>query len=276
MTDNVLIALLATLLAGLSTMIGSTIAFFFKTTQRRFLSFSLGLSAGVMVYVSFAEILKKSQLLLEKYYSALDANMYNVLAFFSGVLLMLFIDRLIPDYENPHEIHLQEEFQNGGAIAAFSQSDLFQLRRAGIFMALAVGIHNFPEGLVTFLSVLNEPYTGYFIAVAIAIHNIPEGISISVPIYYATESKKKAFIYSSLSGLAEPIGALIGYALLAPILTEPMLGLLFAGVAGVMVYISIDELLPAAERYGEHHISIYGFICGMAIMAISLLLLMAG
>ena len=142
-------------------------------------------------------------------------------------------------------------------------------------MALAVGIHNFPEGLVTFLSVLNEPHTGFFIAFAIAVHNIPEGISISVPIYYATGNKKKAFFYSSLSGLSEPIGALIGYMLLFPILSEDILGLLFAGVAGVMIYISIDELLPAAHKYGEHHISIYGFIVGMLVMAFSLLLFLA-
>ena len=275
MTDNFYLALFITLLAGLSTMIGSTIAFFFKTTQRRFLSFSLGLSAGVMVYISFAEILQKSLIILQKYHTPLEAEVLNVVSFFSGIFVMLIIDRMIPDYENPHEIHLQEEIQTTKSQPAYSYSDLKKLKRTGIFMALAVGIHNFPEGLVTFLSVLNEPHTGFFIAFAIAVHNIPEGISISVPIYYATGNKKKAFFYSSLSGLSEPIGALIGYMLLFPILSEDILGLLFAGVAGVMIYISIDELLPAAHKYGEHHISIYGFIVGMLVMAFSLLLFLA-
>ncbi len=147
-----------------------------------------------------------------------------------------------------------------------------KLMRMGLFTALAIAIHNFPEGLATFTAAITDPNLGIAIAVAIAIHNIPEGIAVSIPIYYATGSKKKAFWLSLSSGLAEPIGALIGYLLLMPFLGPTVFGILFAGVAGIMVFISLDELLPAAEEYGEHHLSIYGLIAGMAVMALSLLL----
>ncbi|HMB00087.1 MAG TPA: zinc transporter ZupT, partial [Spirochaetota bacterium] len=148
-----------------------------------------------------------------------------------------------------------------------------RLYRIGIFTALAIAIHNFPEGLATFLSALQDPHLGIAIAVAIAIHNIPEGVAVSVPIYYATGSRKKAFVYSFLSGLAEPLGAIIGYVILYNYLNKFVFGFVFASVAGIMVYISLDELLPAAREYGEHHFSIYGMIIGMLVMAASLLLL---
>ena len=141
-----------------------------------------------------------------------------------------------------------------------------------MFSALAITIHNFPEGLATFTSALTDPSLGISIAVAVAIHNIPEGIAVSVPIYYATGSKKKAFGYSFLSGLAEPIGAVVGYLILRAVFNELIFGILFASVAGIMVYISFDELLPSAEEYGEHPLTIYGLIAGMAVMALSLLL----
>ena len=144
--------------------------------------------------------------------------------------------------------------------------------RMGLFTALAIAIHNFPEGLATFTAALTEPKLGIAIAVAIAIHNIPEGIAVSVPIYFATGDKKKAFWLSFLSGLAEPVGALIGYLILLPFMNELVFGILFAGVAGIMVFISLDELLPAAQKYGEHHLSIYGLIAGMIVMAVSLVL----
>lgn len=144
--------------------------------------------------------------------------------------------------------------------------------RMGVFTALAIGIHNFPEGLATFVSALQEPSVALPIVVAIAIHNIPEGIAVSVPIYQATGSKCKAFNYSFLSGLAEPLGALIGWLILLPIMNDIVYGVIFAGVAGIMVFISFDELLPAAQEYGEHHLSLYGLISGMGVMAVSLLL----
>jgi ZIP family zinc transporter len=142
----------------------------------------------------------------------------------------------------------------------------------GLFSALAIAIHNFPEGLATFMGAINDPKLGISIAVAIAIHNIPEGIAVSVPVFFATGDKKKAFMYSFLSGLSEPVGALIGYFILRSFLNDALFGLVFAGVAGIMVYISLDELLPTAEKYGKHHIAITGLIAGMMVMAISLVL----
>ena len=142
----------------------------------------------------------------------------------------------------------------------------------GIFAALALAVHNFPEGLATFVAALNDPQLGIPIAVAIAIHNIPEGIAVAVPIFYATKSRKKAFSLSLLSGLAEPLGAIVGYLILRPFLNDTLMGLIFAAVAGIMVYISLDELLPAAKEYGEHHLSIYGLIAGMVVMSVSLVL----
>ena len=273
-TDNVLFALALTVFAGLSTGIGSAIAFFAKTTNRKFLSLSLGFSAGVMIYVSFVEIFPKAKAAMSTYFvkagnevSVADTNAYwyTVAAFFGGILVIALIDKLIPSVENPHELRAVEEMSDG-------KKDNKKLMRMGLFTALAIGIHNFPEGLATFTAAMTDPSIGIAIAVAIAIHNIPEGIAVSVPIYYATNSKKKAFWYSFTSGLSEPVGAIIGYLILMPILNEMVFGIVFAGVAGIMVFISLDELLPAAEEFGEHHLSIYGLISGMAVMAISLLL----
>jgi len=268
MEDNVLFALYLTVLAGLSTGIGSAIAFFTKRTNHKFLSFSLGLSAGVMIYVSLVEIFAKARIDLELIYGANIGYWYTVLAFFSGLLAAAIIDKLIPAMHNPHEIHLQEEMHDEQLALKYRG-----LKRTGMFMAAAITIHNFPEGLATFIAALQDPQAGVAIAFAIAIHNIPEGISVSVPIYYATGSRRKAFIYSLMSGLAEPLGAIFGYLVLLPIMQPAVMGVAFAMVAGIMVFISVDELLPAAREYGEHHVSIYGFICGMGIMALSLLLL---
>lgn len=146
-----------------------------------------------------------------------------------------------------------------------------ELYRMGVFSAFAIAIHNFPEGLATFIGALEDPALGISIGIAIAIHNIPEGISVSIPIYYATGDKKKAFSYSFLSGLAEPLGAIVGYFVLKQFINDAMFGIVFALVAGIMVYISLDELLPTAEKYGEHHIAIFGLISGMAVMALSLI-----
>ena len=181
------------------------------------------------------------------------------------MLIIAIIDKMIPSEENPHEVKLMEDDGNH----SFQPNSLM---RMGVFTALAIAIHNFPEGLATFVSALQEPGVAIPIVVAIAIHNIPEGIAVSVPIYQATGSRRRAFSYSFLSGLAEPLGALLGWLVLRPIMNDTVFGLLFAGVAGIMVFISFDELLPAAREYGEHHLSIYGLISGMVVMAVSLLL----
>lgn len=257
-------AFLLTLLAGLSTGIGSLIALLAKRTNRRFLSVSLGFSAGVMVYVSMIEIFAKAQSALTAQLGQRPGSWATVAAFFGGMLFIAVIDKLIPAEKNPHEVKLVE--QEDAAPPAR------KLMRMGVFTALAIAIHNFPEGLATFVSALQSPSIAIPIVVAIAIHNIPEGIAVSVPIYQATGSRKKAFCYSFLSGLAEPLGALIGWLLLMPIMTDTVFGIIFAAVAGIMVFISFDELLPAAREYGEHHLSIYGLISGMGVMAVSLLL----
>lgn len=266
-TSNFLFAFMLTVFAGLSTGIGSALAFFAKKTNTKFLSTALGFSAGVMIYVSFVEIFPQARELVFSSDSA-HPELSIVLAFFIGIAFIFLIDFLIPKAENPHEVHKVEEMRSKKSVPQESR-----LKRTGVMMALAIAIHNFPEGIATFTSAYVDPAIAIPIAVAIAIHNIPEGIAVSVPIYYATGNRKKAFWYSFASGMAEPVGGLIGYLLLLPFLTHFTLGLVMAAVAGIMVFISVDELIPAAEEYGEHHYSIAGFVGGMAVMAISLLLL---
>jgi len=265
MNDNVLLAFTLTALAGLSTGIGSTLAFVYKRTNKAFLSIALGFSAGVMIYVSMIEIFVKAQDALVNAHGDVIGTWITVGAFFGGIVVIALIDRLIPAYENPHEAHAIEEMQH-------KPSEETRLMRMGTLTALAIGIHNFPEGLATFFGVLSDPTVGVAIAIAIAIHNIPEGISVSVPVYFATGNKKKAFWLSFLSGISELIGAVIGYTILRPFFSDSVFGILFAAVAGIMVFISLDELLPTAKEYGRGHMAIYGLILGMAVMAFSLLL----
>jgi len=270
MTSEVFVfALGLTIFAGLSTGIGSIMSFFSKSFNPKFLSAALGFSAGVMLYVSFVEIFIKAKDSLAVSLGEKMGYRYTVLAFFVGMAIIALIDRLIPSYENPHEFgninyadHEEQEKNNESR----------KLLRMGLFSALAIAIHNFPEGLATFMAAVSDPSLGISIAIAIAIHNIPEGIAVSAPIYYATKSRAKAFWLSFASGLSEPIGALLGFFILKSIFNEMTFGLLFAGVAGIMVYISLDELLPTAEEYGEHHIAIAGVIGGMVVMSASLLL----
>ncbi|WP_419785993.1 zinc transporter ZupT [Pseudodesulfovibrio sp.] len=272
-TQTILTAFALTLFAGLSTGVGSALAFFTKRTNTRFLSLALGFSAGVMIYVSFVEILAKANEVLTVELGNVTGQWITVISFFGGIAFIAIIDTMVPSYENPHEMHSIEEIDAGKEnLPKDTTHDFDKLRRTGVFAALAIAIHNFPEGLATFTAALTDPALGTAIAVAIAIHNIPEGIAVSIPLYYATGDRKKAFTYSFLSGLAEPLGALIGYLVLLPFFSPTVFGVLFAGVAGIMVFISLDELLPAAEEFGEHHHSIYGLIAGMAVMAISLLL----
>ena len=262
---NVVSAFLLTLVAGLSTGIGSLIALLARRTNRRFLSISLGFSAGVMIYVSMIEIFQQAQDSLTAALGEAEGSWCTAVSFFGGMLLIALIDRAIPSEENPHEVRSVEAEQEGAPPPG-------KLMRMGALTALAIAVHNFPEGLATFVSALQEPGLAIPIVTAIAIHNIPEGIAVSVPIYQATGSRLKAFRYSFLSGLAEPVGALLGWLVLMPIMNQVVFGVIFAGVAGIMVFISFDELLPAAREYGEHHLSIYGLISGMALMAVSLLL----
>jgi ZIP family zinc transporter len=264
MNENFLFAFALTLFAGLSTGIGSLIAFFAKKTNTKMLSFSLGLSGGVMIYISFMEMLPDSVERLSNEYGGAGA-WYAILAFFGGILLSLIIDKLVPEENNPHEVKMVESMNE--------EIDKSKLKRMGLITALAIGIHNFPEGIATFVAAYSDVELGIPIAIAIAIHNIPEGIAVAVPIYFATGDRKKAMKLSFLSGLSEPIGALLAFLFIMPFLNDTLLGIIFAVVSGIMVFISFDELLPGAQKYGNHHIPTYGIIIGMAIMAFSLLLL---
>ena len=265
MNGNILLAFGLTALAGLSTGIGSVIAFCAKKTNTKFLAVSLGFSAGVMIYVSMIEIFSKAQASLTSALGVKSGAIATVAAFFAGMLLIGVIDRLIPQKDNPHEFNKSVE-------QVPQSANKSRLMRSGTLTALAIAIHNFPEGLATFISALQEPSLAIPIVVAIAIHNIPEGIAVSIPIYYATGDRKKAFLWSFASGMSEPVGAVLGYLVLMRIMNDVVYGLLFAGVAGIMVFISLDELLPSAREYGEHHLSIYGLVAGMVVMAVSLVM----
>ncbi|MFW5913698.1 MAG: zinc transporter ZupT [Bacillota bacterium] len=271
-TFALVMAFLLTMGAGLSTGIGSAIAFFTKRSNATFLSVALGFSAGVMIYLSFVEIFPKALESLEVSMGEFSSYLWTTVAFFAGIFITMGIDRLVPDVANPHEARDVAEIRDEPTEEELKAHEIKTFKRMGLFTALAIGFHNFPEGLATFLSALEDPTLGISIAVAVAIHNIPEGIAVSVPIFYATGSRKKAFFYSFLSGMSEPVGAIIGFFFLYAFLTEATFGLVFAAVGGVMIYIALDELLPTAEKYGRHHLVIYGVISGMALMALSLVL----
>lgn len=269
---RILFAFGMTLFAGLATGVGSLIGLLSRRFSPKFLAVSLGFSAGVMVYVSLVEILAKARNALGHVLGEEGGAWLSVLAFFAGIAVIALIDRLIPTYENPHELEGVGPGRPPTVKRGKKRPGRKSLMRMGVFSALAIAIHNFPEGLASFMAALDSPTLGLTIALAIAIHNIPEGLAVSVPIHYATRSRLKAFYYSFLSGLAEPVGALLGFLMLRPFFSEAVFGAVFAGVAGVMVYISLDELLPTAEAYGEHHMAILGVMAGMAVMALSLLL----
>ncbi|MDD5234216.1 MAG: zinc transporter ZupT [Syntrophales bacterium] len=292
---DVWIALGLTLLAGMATGIGSILAFAAGRTNYRFLAVSTGFAAGVMLYVSFVEIFVKSAASLVETYGEYWGHWINAASFFGGIFFMGVIDNMIPAAENPHEPRSEEDIArlhrsspplpNSDAASAsanlpgagFHQG---KLMRTGLFTALAIAVHNFPEGFVTFFMALQDPAVGVAVALAVALHNIPEGVSVSLPIFYATGNRKKAFSYSLMSGLAEPFGAGAAYlifflladgnAVLAP---YRWMGILFGVVAGIMVYISLDELLPASRTYGRGHDSILGLAAGMFVMSLSLLIM---
>ena len=259
--QTIIIAFLLTLFAGLSTGIGSLIAFVAKRTNTNFLSLALGLSAGVMIYVSFMEMIPRSLGSFNEIYGEKTGMLYLILGFFGGIALIALIDFLVPESRNPHEIHGVEEMRSN-----------YKLKQTGIITAITIAIHNFPEGIATFMSALTSLEVAIPITVAIAIHNIPEGIAVAVPIYHATGSKKKAFWLSFSSGLAEPVGALIAFWFLLPYWSPELDAFILSAVAGIMIYISLDELLPSAEKFGKHHLSITGLVIGMAVMAMSLYL----
>lgn len=261
--SNVVVAAVMTAIAGLATGIGGLAVFFSKKANKKFLAFTLGISAGVMIYVSFVELFAKAQEVLSESFGERGGAIWTVVAFFAGIVIIAVIDKIIPEPKDASESRMIEIKQEKVRDS--------HLMRTGIVTALALGIHNFPEGMATFMSAVSSPALALPVVFAIAIHNIPEGIAVAVPVYFATGNRKKAFLLSLASGFAEPVGAIIGYIALAPFIGETVNAVVFAGIAGIMVFISVNELLPSAEGYGEHNLSICGLICGMAIMAVSLI-----
>lgn len=258
MEPEIWFGLLLSMLAGLSTTVGSILGLFFRKPGPRLITITLGFSGGVMLMVSFGNLLP----------AGIEATgtLPAYLAFFGGMIAMFLIDVLIPhefmaERHTPSEKHDQDAATKG------------RLLRAGLFVALGLGIHNFPEGMATFAAAVSDRYLGFAVAIAIALHNIPEGLAVSAPVFAATGSRRKAFLWSFLSGAAEPVGALLTAAVLLPFLNEAFLGTVLAAVAGIMVFISIDELVPISRTYKEEHLSIIGIMLGMALMALSLWML---
>ena len=272
-------ALLLTLIAGAATGIGGALVLFKKRISSNFLAGALGLSAGVMIFISLAELLPEAQAEIMATGSMRHGETFVLLAFFAGMGIITLIDFLIPEYENPHEASGLSLGAHTPAVDMLSHAGNEKaMQRLGLMSAFAIAIHNFPEGIATFIGALNDPQMGAGITFAIAIHNIPEGIAVAIPIYYATKSKGKALLYATLSGFSEVIGAALCLAVTAVSGIEltgegAAFPLILAAVAGIMTYISLDELLPTAEKYGKHHIAIAGVIAGMAIMGVSLLIL---
>jgi len=252
MAGNIAVSLTLTALAGLSTTIGGLLGIFVKKPGPRFMALTMGFAGGVMILVSFVELLQ----------GGIETVGFGPahLAFFAGMLGMFFIDFLIP-----HE-YMAERHRTEGA----GQEGLL---KAGLLVALGIGIHNFPEGMATFAGAMQDVSLGVAIAGAIALHNIPEGLAVSAPVYAATGSRSKAFLWSFLAGVAEPAGAAVAALVLLPFLSEAVLGLMLAVVAGIMVFISLDELMPVARSFGQEHLSIVGVGLGMAVMAASLWML---
>ncbi len=257
-------ALGLTLIAGLSTGIGAGLSLLARRDDTRVLAGALGLSAGVMIYVSFMELMPEAVSQFGLTMTHRQATWWMLVAFFGGIGLMALIDRLVPEDENPHEAHTLDELD---------RPDSHHLKRTGLMLTLAIGIHNFPEGIATFVSALEGLDVALPIVLAVAVHNIPEGVAVSVPVYHATGSRRKAFWLSTLSGLAEVVGALLAMLFLLPVWSPAVSGACLAAVSGIMIYISFDELLPNAHRYGHHHLSLAGLIFGMALMALTLLIL---
>ncbi len=291
---NIITALLLTVFAGMATGIGGAIILFVKRFSPKFLCATLGFSAGVMILISLVELFQEARVELVLVFGEKVGFLYTLLSFFGGMALIAIIDNFVPKESNPHEVNSmtiqvheeavgqqkailsfagdEEEFRNEKHNTPPSSSKGGKLLRVGIISSLVIAVHNFPEGLATFISAMENTELGISIAFAIALHNLPEGIAVAIPIYYATQKKGKAVGYAALSGIAEPLGGLLGYLILRSVLSPSLLACVLALVAGIMVYISLDELLPTAESYGEHHVAIIGVISGMVFMSFGLLL----
>ena len=275
MNRTYLIALLLSTIAGLSTVIGGLVTFFIKKNSLKFLSFGLGLSAGVMLFVSLVDIYPEATEMIKNQLG--ESFIWLTTLFFGlGILIAILIDYFIPDHiqtqmftkqigANEQCVDSTDCVENEDAIISIGK-----IKRAGLITAIVVALHNLPEGLATFFLASQDIMLGISIVVAIAIHNIPEGMEISIPVYQATHSKRKAFLYSFLSGMAEPIGGIFGFVLIKTLFPNLCIGVLFALVAGIMTYIS---LLPLSKDYDTGHYSISGVVLGLLLMSILLIFL---
>lgn len=258
-TPEVLVALGVSASAGLATVLGSLFVLRMDKTNSHHLALALAFAGGAMVYVSLVEIFPKSAASLGKIYGPKAGYAWTTLAFFGGIGLLVLLDRLVP---NPHP-----------DVAAATRRDKATIARMSLLTAAAITAHNLPEGLATFFATLDDPAVGASLAVAIALHNIPEGVSVAVPVYYATGSRSKAVLASLVSGLAEPLGAVLGYVALTPMMSPATFGTVFGVLAGTMVFLALEELLPAAKRYAQGRETAYGMVAGMAVVALSLVML---
>jgi ZIP family zinc transporter len=255
--SNMMLGLMLTLIAGIATGAGSLVVLFSKRANTQFLSVCLSFAAGVMLYVAFAEILLEAFEDLKEGFGNGTGYLIATVAFFTGILIMAVIDKFIPQ---------------GDEVADFEKQEL---KRTGIMSAIALAVHNFPEGIIVFIAAVHEPAMGIAIAIAIVIHNIPEAIAMAAPMYYATGSKAKAFLISLGAGLVQPVGALSAWFFLQHIFDEieHVFGITFAVVAGIMVFVAVHQLLPAAHKFGKHHLVMKWLFAGMAVMAVSLVVL---
>lgn len=254
------------LLAGLATGLGGLVIAVGRQPGPKLLAGGLGFSAGVMIFLSFMEMMPAATEFIGRDQTADAAPWWVFGGFFAGVGLIAIIDKLVPRSINPHEPLERGGMGNGNGVDP-------SLLRTGVLVGVALAVHNFPEGFATFVTALEDPRLAVPIVIAIALHNIPEGIAVAVPIRAATGSRWKAAGFATLTGLSEPLGAVAGYLLIQPYMTDTIFGLTLAAVAGVMVFVSLDKLLPTAEKYGEHHVAIYALVGGMALMALTLAVL---
>lgn len=265
-TENIFTAFALTLGAGLAMGIGSILSFTGRKKSGNFLSSSLGFACGVMIYTSFMEIFPEAEETLTEIFGESRGVLFSVVSFFMGIIFMIFTEKFC--FENREKE--DEKCENEDCCHSCDKNSLY---RIGIVTAAAIAVHNFPEGLAIFTAVLKNTALGISVAGAIAVHNTAVGIAVSAPIYYATGNRKKAFAFTILSGLSEPLGAFAGYVLLKNYLNETFFGILLAFVSGIMVYIALDELLPSAQKNGNHHLATYSMILGMGVMAVSLILI---
>lgn len=263
--NNIGLAFSLTMLAGLTTAIGGAIAFITKKDNLKALSIGLGFSAGVMIFISLVDIIPNSEALLKVNFPHIfQWLVYG--GFILGILVSVLIDYFLPDHIDAEEL-LDPDSEDK------AKKDHYKLQRAGMLTAIAICIHNFPEGMATFLTTTQDITLGFSVALAIAIHNIPEGIAVALPIYHVTGKKRYAMLYAALSGITEPIGALVGMFIFGLFVPQVMVGFLMAAVAGIMTYISFDTLLPLSKEYGNWHLSIVGIISGILFIWLSLILL---